>query len=191
MIGRITLATVMLLGAAPGQNRSSKKAPKFADYPVSRIFQGAPAAPKLLTAGRRFRTKIRQSVRRGANFAGHYTVAEWGCGTSCVQIPVVDTQTGDVYEGPFGTLPQGYMGYGINFEEETDIFYRRDSALFIARGCPNDKQCAAYYYRWTGSEFTLLCRIPMHPLLGGDRSRTHLGGLPWTGREACPTYAEH
>jgi hypothetical protein len=171
MIVRIMLAAVMLWGVLYGQNKAPEKLPEFKDYPVTGIFHGAPAAPKLLTPGqRRFRTMIRQWARKGANFAGHYTIAEWGCGTACVQIAVVDIQTGDVYEGPFGNLPQGYIGYGINFEEETNIFYRRDSALFIARGCPNHKQCAAYYYRWTGSEFKLFHRIPMHPLLGSEHS---------------------
>jgi hypothetical protein len=81
MICRVTLAGVMLLDVRAAQNKASEKTPQFADYPVNRIFHGVPVAPKLLTPGqRRLRTMIRQGTKKGANFAGHYAVAEWGCG---------------------------------------------------------------------------------------------------------------
>lgn len=110
---------------------------------------------------------IREGAKKGANFAGRYAIAEWGCGASCVQIAVVDLQSGNVYDGPFGILPKGYISYIENLQSDNNggIFYRRDSELFIARGCPNEKQCAAYYYRWTGSGFTLIREVPMKALL--------------------------
>jgi hypothetical protein len=167
MICRITLASAMLLGVLPSQNKAPAKMPQFSDYPVNSIFHGVPAAPKLLTPGQRmFRTMIRQGAKKGANFAGHYAIAEWGCGASCVQIAVVDLQSGNVYDGPFGILPKGYISYIENLQNDNSggIFYRRDSELFIARGCPNEKQCAAYYCRWTGSGFTLIHQIPLKAL---------------------------
>jgi len=168
MFSRITLTASLLLSVLLGQNKPAPKTPDFTDYPVSAIFHGAPAAPKLSTPGQRmFRTMIRQGAAKGANFAGHYAIAEWGCGTACVQIAVVDIQSGAVYEGPFGTLPKAYIAYGTNPEDiETGILYRPDSELFVARGCPSDQQPGTYYYRWAGSAFTLLRRIPLKPWEG-------------------------
>jgi hypothetical protein len=82
MLGRITLASAVLLGVLAGQNKATEKTPEFSDFPINTLFHGVPAAPKVSTPGqRRFRTMIRQGAKKGANFAGHYAVAEWGCGT--------------------------------------------------------------------------------------------------------------
>ncbi len=144
--------------------------PTFEDFrvPATAMFSGTPAAPQFKTPSQReFRTMIRWATKKGPNFAGHYTVAEWGCGTACEQIVVVDLRSGDVYEGPFGNLPRAliYLGPTVD-EDKTGMFYHRDSSLFVAKGCPNDTACGTYFYEWTGSEFKLLHRIPMKPLPG-------------------------
>ena len=135
--------------------------PQFKDYPAPVSAVAAPAAPKFKTAGqRKFRSVIRDAVDRGVNFAGHYTVAEWGCGTGCVQMAVVDALSGDVYEGPFGNLPRSSLGIDPNVEvDKAGLFYQRDSTLLVARGCPNSSACGAYYYQWTGNRFKRLKRV--------------------------------
>jgi len=45
-----------------------------------------------------FRTTISNQVAEGANFAGHYTVATWGCGTSCTGYAIVDVITGSIID---------------------------------------------------------------------------------------------
>jgi len=138
--------------------QANDPAPKPEDYPVSKIFSGTPAAPKLVTEGqRRFQTMIRDAAKSGPNFAGHYAIAEWGCGTGCVQIAVVDLESGNVYEGPFGALPHAAISFNATLiSGKIDIFYRRDSSLFIAGGCSSDGRCGTYYYSWTGSQFKLI-----------------------------------
>jgi hypothetical protein len=90
-----------------------------------------------------------------------------------VQIAIVDDETGVVYEGPFGSLPKALIGYGDALRYDRDaggkpqwdeLSYRLDSRLFIARGCPNDANCAAYFYEWTGSQFKLLRKFPATPI---------------------------
>ena len=164
---------LLLLGqSAPAGSPSATLVP-FGDFPAPRTFHGVPATPTLRTAGQRlFRTRIREAARKGPNFAGHYTIAEWGCGTSCVSVAVVDAETGAVYEGPFGQLPTAVLSYGEALRYDRDakgeylyeeLSYRLDSRLLIARGCPNYANCAAYFYEWTGSQFKFLRKVPATP----------------------------
>jgi hypothetical protein len=81
--------------------------PRFEDYPVTAIFKGVPAPPKLRPVDRLFRTRIREGVAKGPNFAGHYTIADWGCGTGCVSIAIVDASDGRIYDAPFTALAWG------------------------------------------------------------------------------------
>lgn len=41
-------------------------------------------------------TMITKSVEDGPNFAGHFTIARWGCGTDTLAYSVVDNKTGDI-----------------------------------------------------------------------------------------------
>jgi hypothetical protein len=152
---------------------SSEQLPTFADFPAQTRSIGVPARPTLQTPGqRRFRTRINQAARNGPNFAGHYTIAEWGCGTSCVSVAVIDAETGVVYEGPFGILPNALLAYGqaLRFDRDAkgkylydELSYRLNSRLLIARGCPNDANCAAFFYEWTGMQFRLLRKVEATP----------------------------
>jgi hypothetical protein len=132
--------------------------PKPSDFPITEVFKGTPAAPKLTTAGQKaYRTLIREWAAKGPNFAGHYALAQWGCGAGCLQIAVVDLKTGAVYEGPFGALRKATMCLE-GTPEAPGIAFQRESALLVLKGCPDFKNCGAYYYQWTGSEFKLLRR---------------------------------
>jgi hypothetical protein len=83
--------------------------PSFGQYPFTGPkFSGKPAAPMLRTTYQRtFRAAIRNSAARGPNFAGRYTIAEWGCGAGCVSIVIVDAANGAVRPGPFRNLGWG------------------------------------------------------------------------------------
>jgi hypothetical protein len=112
--------------------------PKFEDYPVEEIFQGVPvpidlaSAPKVTIASpgavADFETRLIESAKQGPNFAGHYTVVEWGCGTACQNHMIVDAITGKVYSLPepsdFTTVRNLITARGLSF--------RLDSNLLIA-----------------------------------------------------------
>ena len=129
--------------------------PKFSDFRTREVFTGPSAKPVLRTpVQKRFATQIRRQAAKPANFAGNYSVAEWGCGTSCVSIAIIDFKTGQVYDGPFSIL-----GYGSPYHYEAgddELEYRVSSRLIIARGCPEDKNCGTYYYEWKGNHFERL-----------------------------------
>ncbi|MFM9027820.1 MAG: hypothetical protein ACKOQ6_07465 [Bacteroidota bacterium] len=55
--------------------------------------------------GKTFRTRLREGYENPqANFAGHYTFVEWGCGTTCYQSMIIDRKTGKIYDGPSASL---------------------------------------------------------------------------------------
>ncbi len=165
-----TPATAFLALAAAGLIVAQTAVPSFADYKITGApFKGKPAPPVIKTAeDRMFRTRIREAAAAGPNFAGHYTIAEWGCGAGCVSIAIVDAVNGAVHRGPFRILGWEMQKYEGKYAADDDKFeplaYRLDSRLLVARGCPEEKNCASYFWEWTGAEFKLLRTIPAVPL---------------------------
>lgn len=69
---------------------------RFEDYPVQTRYAGKPAKvdfasnPDMKT----FRTRLKEGIRDGVNFAGAYTIVEIGCGSSCQALFILETGTG-------------------------------------------------------------------------------------------------
>jgi hypothetical protein len=129
--------------------------PRFEDFPVAEQFRGKPAAVRLATReARKYRTMIREGAREGPNFAGHYTLIEWGCGAGCVRFAVVDAKTGAVFMPPFyvgsRALVEGETG-----EPEEPLQFRVDSRLLIVSGSQNEKGEGVYYYKWDKNRLAL------------------------------------
>ena len=132
--------------------------PTFDQFKVTEKFTGTPAVPVLRGKRlRNYRTVIRDAAQKGPNFAGDYTVAEWGCGAGCMQMALVDCRTGETFDGPFNLL-----GYDLAYEYGSDeqLEYKLDSRLLVARGCPGEKDCGIYYYEWSANQFQLLRKTP-------------------------------
>ena len=152
-----SIATVLLLlilsaTIATGENENPPSYP-FAHYPAERLYKGKPAPPKLITPTQReFRTVLRKGERKGPNFAGHYTVVEWGCGSNCVSFAIVDAVNGRVYDTG---MP------AINDEYPCGLLYRLESRLFVVvksrSGMLSSGDCKAHLYIWDGSRF-----MPVH-----------------------------
>jgi hypothetical protein len=77
---------------------SDPKAPRFESYaaaPEDKI-----ASPKLDLSSnpiaKRYQTVLRRELHHRANFAGHYRLAIWGCGSSCAMFAVIDLKTGQI-----------------------------------------------------------------------------------------------
>ena len=72
----------------------------FGLYPVKvDTIQAAPINWKSNPSAKRFKTVITQGVTQGVNFAGHYRIVEWGCGSPCQSWVIVDLITGTIYDG--------------------------------------------------------------------------------------------
>src|SRR4051794_32440108 len=121
---RVPALALWLLSAAAAQ---APALPRFEQFPAADIFSGKPAAPVLKTAGQReFSTRIREGAAHGVNFAGHYTIADWGCGAGCVSIAVIDARDGTVYDGPFKVLAWSAYTYEGKVKSNTPEFVPLD-----------------------------------------------------------------
>lgn len=98
----------------------------FGEFPASQNLVGDIFLPDF--AGRdsefsRYRTRITHAANQGVNFAGHYSIVEIGCGTSCRFAYVVDLRTGKIISFPYG---------GEDHYQMT-LLYSPDSRLVKAR----------------------------------------------------------
>jgi hypothetical protein len=102
---------------------------------------------------RTYRTVIRREMSRGANFAGHYRVAIWGCGSSCAQFAVIDLNTGRAITVPGVDNVSGTHLGADDFLPRTDsnawgFRFKRNSRLLVLVGEMNedDSKDGAFYY---------------------------------------------
>lgn len=129
-------------------------APTFDQYSVSAPYKGPVAAPDVKShpLSRLFRTMIRDGAKRGPNFAGHYTLVFWGCGTSCAALAIVDAKTGKVFH--LKNL-QTIDSINVAFEEIDPpdghlLKFRRDSKLLVLIGGINEDPAlrGISYFLW-------------------------------------------
>lgn len=166
----LALAFTLLLMSSGFAQQEQAPAPewrfRFADYKVGSIYHGKPAPAKIVTKwDRQFRTRIREGARKGPNFAGHYTVADWGCGSGCVSFVIVDAKTGRVsWSRPFSSFAIPFQGTQSG-RDYVGLDYHLDSRLLIADGCPDEddseKSCGTYYYVLDEGKFRLLAFDPV------------------------------
>jgi hypothetical protein len=128
----------------------------FADYPAAESFMGMPAAPQVSGAdARRYRTVIREKAAVGPNFAGHYTIANWGCGSTCIGFAVVDAKTGKV-----AFHPNVSRVMQVPYQAENVLQFRPDSRLLViageTEGPDGTVSIGRSFYEWKDERFTLV-----------------------------------
>ena len=138
-------------------------APRFEEYPA--ILYNGPNAPPDLRSHRRsrmYRTRLKAWAHEKPNFAGHFILANWGCGTDCTELAIIDARTGKIYHPtgvtsnvavnvhhdllkPSANLIDAWHGSGA-------ISYRVDSRLLIVIGMPEEmeEERGIHYYIWEG-----------------------------------------
>jgi len=173
------LGLVLLFSLSAWTQTPSAPPPRFEDYPVAEIFKRKPADPIIeKTPHHMYRTRIREGVTKGwgvfrdgkeqagPNFAGHYSVIQWGCGSPCLMMVVADALTGKVYDLPVvfgreGTQRIALPMFGLR---PAEVDFRLKSRLFTMNACPEqpsrpNARCYSYYYLWTNNEWRLLRRV--------------------------------
>jgi clan AA aspartic protease (TIGR02281 family) len=103
---------------------------RFDEYSVAEVYRGSPVMPDFGGRDRQFkdyRTRIRNGITEGANFAGRYKVIQIGCGTGCSFVLVADVSTGRVYSFP----------HGGEYDQGLELQYQISSNLIRAWWIPN------------------------------------------------------
>jgi len=87
------LSSFALLGSGP----VAADTPRFRDYPAP-AYNGRVQAPDLSSHAdaRTFRTRLRNAVKGGINFAGDHVLVTWGCGGQCLMGAVINARSGYV-----------------------------------------------------------------------------------------------
>lgn len=120
----------------------------FEDYPAD-FYSGELAYPDFSTnpEAKRFITRIKNECANGINFAGHYTLVTWGCGSPCQSGVIVDRKTGKIYNG-FST------SLGSEFKKDSKMIIRNvgaiDTTTNLIEVCA---YCEVSHEIWTGTEF--------------------------------------
>jgi hypothetical protein len=139
---------------------SQAKVPRFQDYPVATTWRGKQAKLWLRTYNEKlFLTQLTTAAKEPPDFAGHYKIAGWGCGSVCASGALIDLKTGTIRPLPFGGQGRGaaYWIFTGGPMEEKYIEYRRDSRLLIIRRITSGKETTwetlTYYFIWDGNRF--------------------------------------
>jgi hypothetical protein len=130
-----------------------KNSPGFFSYREP-VYKGKIAAVKINSKySRTYRTVLRDSVKEsGVNFAGHYTLATWGCGTNCNQMAVVDVKTGQTYFTPgLMSVVMGVPNQSLDMTE-----FKANSRLLKVVGRTNGKDYGTWFYEWKNNQFKLV-----------------------------------
>jgi hypothetical protein len=123
----------------------------FRNYPVAAHFSGKPAKPLLVTPHERnFRTMIRTQANKGPNFAGHFTLAQWGCGSPCLSFVIIDAASGAIYDF------KEAVGCADKNGIDASVDFRLNSRLVIATGFSEKLGCGTSFYEWNGKRLSLI-----------------------------------
>lgn len=148
----LALLSALTLGAQEVVVTEDESAPRFENYRVGKISQGKSATLKLNSPNARmFRTRLGENAAGGVNFAGHYVLATWGCGSGCRSLAIIDVQTGRVYF----TLSLMLVGTAM-YQELDPLEFRADSRLLKVVGSRNDQGVGTYFYEWKNNRLRLV-----------------------------------
>ncbi|MBR1267539.1 hypothetical protein JQ629_08470 [Bradyrhizobium sp. AUGA SZCCT0222] len=144
---RRALAFVILLLALSVSNgadaQSTAPIPQSRDYPAGEPFRGRAAKVDLKPPeNREYRTRLREAASQPANFAGHYVLTTWGCGTGCVLGAAVDLKSGKVIFLP-GSVCCWAIDVPQNFEP---VDFQLQSRLIALNGQLNEQGPAGPHY---------------------------------------------
>jgi len=120
----------------------------FNDFKVA-MYTGKLAEPDFTNNPKalRFKTRIKETCKKGINFAGHYTIVSYGCGTSCESYKIVDRINGKIINLP-------------TFGASASIEFQKDSKMVIHNvGWINANlireaiHAEVKHFQWDGNDF--------------------------------------
>lgn len=119
---------------------------RFPASPATRAENGGPARHSN-PLSRRYRSALREAARGDADFAGHYVLAQIGCGAACIRLAAIDRSSGRVT-----WFPATISGWPLDVIEP--LSYHLNSRLLIIQGVLDEKGTAARrQFVFDGSRF--------------------------------------
>jgi len=131
---------------------AQKRLPRFDDYPVTQIYSGKVAPLKLTNSQEPERERFQWAMENSkVDYAGHYIVHTWICGSECVAGVAIDAKTGRV---------SPWWEVRLNYRTEKPVDYKVNSSLIILSGCRGDQKSEMHYYRIRKGRFVHLRSVP-------------------------------
>lgn len=131
--------------------------PVPSDYPIRGGLKGKTSLPDFKNRDSEFnafRTRIRDGMKQGPNFAGHYSVIQFGCGTGCSGVVVADNRTGQPVRFPRGGEDNMYL----------DLKFQLDSRLLAAQWLDHEAgRCFTEFFDYDRSKWILLRKVDVGP----------------------------
>jgi len=130
-------------------------APAYKAYAVAVDRQGKrPALQRDGKFSNQFRSRLSEALRDDPiNFAGHYVVTTFGCGSGCMHGGIIDTRTGQAHEWPWPVYVRDIGDWDSPFRHEAG------SRLLAVRGVLKDmnEPPLERYFVWTGKALESVC----------------------------------
>lgn len=123
----LTVVIALLVSQILGFDVAFAESYSFDQFRASSALKGKTRLPEFNGRDKKYknyRTRIRNGLNEGPNFAGHYSVVQIGCGTGCSFAFIADNQTGQVFDFPRGGEDNMYM----------QLLFKSDSRLIAAMG---------------------------------------------------------
>lgn len=138
--------------------------PSFSEFPAptGRKLPSPPPEPEVRSLYRADEAIVFESGKP-PDFAQHYRVVTWSCGTSCWCALLLDVETGKTIDSPFGCSSHEWVWDEPESTDFTPLRYQTDSRLLVLTGCPGRVNCGVHAYEWTGREFRLVREILVLP----------------------------
>lgn len=137
------LAVSLMFVVAQAQ---SVQSPHFEAY-RAQPYNGSSAKVRITDAkSRQYAAALRDGAHRPVNFAGHFILANWGCGASCTMGAAINAKTGDV-----AWLPFTVCCWPAEMTEPLE--FRVDSRLLVVHGSRNERGEGVHYYSFDGRRF--------------------------------------
>lgn len=154
---RLLLSLAFVITLSDASAVAQRRVPQFKDFAVTEIYSGESAPLILSEEDRRFRTRLKEAARKKPNFAGHYILTTWGCGSGCLLGAVIDAKTGKVYQWDFSICCWDSIA-DDNFKP---IEFRLNSSLIVFSGARNEKEgdTGAHFYNLENGRFVHLQSI--------------------------------
>jgi hypothetical protein len=140
-------------------------APRFEKFPAKR-YTGKNATVDLFSdpLTKAYRTRIKEWSKERPNFAGHFILATWGCGTDCTQLAIIDVITGKVFH-PSGVtsnvavnVHEKLLEGGNLWHASGAIKFQADSRLLVLIGSPEEdnNRRGISFYVWNENHLSLV-----------------------------------